>query len=55
MGANISCCRKKGRTKSEVNREEEKIEKLTNSYKSGSLRSSKSSNRSSKYDGNGLK
>lgn len=43
MGASITCCRKRGRTKSEIFREEEKIEKLTASYKGGSLCSSSSS------------
>ena len=49
MGQNISCCKKRGRTKSETIREDEKIEKLTNSFKTGSL-SSKSSKHSANYD-----
>ena len=38
MGANIGCCHKnRGRTKSEIIREDDKIEKLTESLKGGSI------------------
>jgi hypothetical protein len=49
MGANIGCCchKSRGRTKSEIIKEDDKIEKLTESLKGGSIVSNKLSRENS--------
>ena len=48
MGSSIGCCNKnRGRTKSEILREDDKIEKLTESMKGGSIVSNRNSEHSS--------